>query len=167
MFEINDIVLYSGTEVCRVQEKREMPFLGGERILYYVLRPVYEDSPSNSTVFVPVDADESRIHRMFSAAELRDMLADDSRRVPWIDSALIRKKEYTDLLNRGNPAELIGLIRTLNNHRAAKLRIGQKFSDADEKYLTIAEKKLYPLFKYILNVDWEDFLPLITGRKTA
>lgn len=167
MFEINDIVLYNRTEVCRVQEKREMPFLGGERILFYVLRPVYEDSPSNSTVFVPVDADESRICRMCSADELRSMLTGGSRRVPWIDSALIRKKEYTDLLNRGNPVELIGLIRTLHDRREAVLRSGHKFSEADEKYLAAAEKKLYPLFKHILNVEWEDFLPMITDTTSA
>lgn len=167
MFEINDIVLYNRTEVCRVHEMREMPFLGGKRILYYVLRPVYEDSPSNSTVFVPVDAGESRVRKAFSAAELREMLADDSHRVAWIDSPMIRKKEYTDLLNRSHPVELIGLIRTLNDRRAAKQRTGQKFSEADEKYLSIAEKKLYPLFKYILNVTWEDFLPMVTDRKTA
>ena len=164
MFEVNDIVLYNRTEVCRVQEIRQMPFLGREMVDYYVLKPVYEDSPSNSTVYVPVSADESRVRRAFSADELRAMLTDDSVKVAWIDSPMIRKKEYTDILNRNHPAELIALIRAISRRRAEKLRAGQKLSEADEKYMLSAERKLYPLFRYILDVEWEDFLPMITGR---
>lgn len=164
MFQVNDIVLYNQTDVCRVQDVRKMPFLGQERIDYYVLKPVYEDSPSNSTVYVPVNADESRLRRAFTADELRQMLNDDSIHVAWIDSPMIRKKEYTEILNRSHPRELIGLIRTVARRRAEKLRAGQKFSDADEKYLAGAEKRLYPLFRYILNVEWSDFLPLIAGE---
>ena len=162
MFEVNDIVLYNQTDVCRVHEIRPMAFLGGERINYYVLKPVYDDSQANSTVYVPVDADESRVRRAFSADELRAMLTDRSRRVAWIDATLIRKKEYTDLLGRGQPAELLGLIRTLADHRAEQLRAGRKVSEIDEKYLVAAEKKLFPLFRYILGVDWEVFQQVVT-----
>ena len=162
MFEVNDIVLYNRTEVCRIQEIREMVCLG-ERSNFYVLKPVYDDSQANSTVYVPVDADESRIRRAFSVEELRAMLEDRSRKVPWFDAPLIRKKEYTDLLNRSQPAELIALIRTVSARRTEQPRAGRKFSEADEKYLAAAEKKLYPLFKYILDVEWEDFLPMVTA----
>lgn len=161
MFEVNDIVLYNRTDVCRVQEIREMACLG-ERSNYYVLKPVYEDTQANSTVYVPVGADESRVRRAFSVEELRAMLEDESRKVTWIDAPLIRKKEYTDILNRSHPAELIALIRTFSRRRAETLRAGRKFSEADEKYLAAAEKKLFPLFRYILNIEWEDFLPLVT-----
>lgn len=162
MFEVNDIVLYNRTDVCRVHEIRPMAFLGGERINYYVLKPVYDDSQANSTFYVPVDADESRVRRAFSADELRALLSDRSRRIPWIDAPLIRKKEYTDLLGRSQPAELLALIRTLADHRARQLSAGRKFSDADEKYLVAAEKKLFPLFRYILGVDWEAFQQVVT-----
>lgn len=162
MFEVNDIVLYNRTDVCRVQEIRPMACLGEYRD-YYVLKPVYDDSQANSTVYVPVSADESRVRRAFSADELRAMLADNSCRVPWLDSPLMRKKEYTELLGRSKPTELIALIRTLSAQRAAKLRTGHKFSEADEKYLLAAQKKLFPLFKYILNVEWEEFLSVITA----
>ena len=30
--------------------------------------------------------------------------------------------------------------------------------------ISSAEKRLYPLFKYILDVDWNDFLPMIAGE---
>ena len=60
--------------------------------------------------------------------------------------------------------ELIGLIRTICKRRSEKLRAGQKFSEMDEKTLSAAEKRLYPLFKYILDVDWNDFLPMIADE---
>lgn len=163
MFEVNDIVLYNQTDVCCVKEIREMPFLGNERINFYVLRPVYEDSGANSTLYVPVNAGEDRLHRAFSAEELKAMLAEGGKRVAWIEAPLIRKKEYTEILSRSQPSELIGLVRMLSEHRAARLRTGQKFGEADEKYLLGAQKRLFPLFRYILNVEWDDFLPLITG----
>ena len=81
MFEVNDIVLYNRTDVCRVHEIRRMACLG-EYSDYYMLKPVYEDSQANSVVYVPVDADESRIRRAFSVEELRAMLTDTSHRVP-------------------------------------------------------------------------------------
>ena len=163
MFQVNDIVLYNQTDVCRVQEVRRMPFLDSGYADFYMLKPVYEDSPANSTVYVPVTADESRIRRVFSADELKAMLADGSGSVRWIESPLIRKKEYSDLLNRNHPAELLGLIRTLSRCREEKQRVGQRFSDADEKTLQSAEKRLFPVFRYILNVEWEEFVELAAG----
>ena len=157
MFEVNDIVLYNRTDVCRVQEIRQMACLGHYKD-YYILKPVYDDSLANSTLFVPVDADENRICSAFTADELRALLACKHPSVPWLDSPLIRKKEYTELLGRSNPAELIGLIRTLSARRMELQNLGRKFSEADEKYLSAAEKKLYPLFKYSLGWEYEDFI---------
>lgn len=163
MFEINDIVLYNQTDICIVKEIREMPFPGEGRINFYVLRPMDDDSNANPTLYVPLNAGEERLHRMFSAEELKAMLAEGGKRIAWFDAPLIRKKEYSDILSRSRPQELIGLIRTLEEHRAARLRLGQKVSEADEKYLLSAQKRLFPLFRYILNVEWDDFLPLIAG----
>lgn len=159
MFQVNDIVLYNQTDVCRVHEIRVMTFPGEGSSEFYMLKPLYEDSPSNSTVYVPVSADADRICRMFSADELQRMLAERSGKcVRWIENPLGRKKEYGDMLSHNHPEELLGLIRTLSLCRAEKLRTGQRFSEADEKLLQAAEKRLYPMFRYILNVDWEEFL---------
>ena len=87
----------------------------------------------------------------------------DVCRVPWMESPLIRKKEYTELLGRGKPDELIALVRTLNAQRVAKLSAGHKLSEADEKYLSAAQKKLFPMFRYVLNVEWEEFLTVLSA----
>jgi len=165
MFEINDIVLYNQTDICRIEDIRTMPFLDRERINYYVLRPVYEENAGSQTLYVPVTADEARLHRAYSTAELREMLDSPEKTVHWNESPMIRKKEFNDILSRNDPAELIGLIRVVDARRAEKLNAGQKFSESDEKYLTAAEKRLFPLFRYILNVEWDVFLEMIVGRK--
>ena len=161
MFEVNDIVLYNRTDVCRIEVIRNMPFMGDERIDYYVLKPVYEESSGSSTLYVPITADENRLRRAFSAQELKDMLNTDVEQVEWIENSMLRKKAYNDILSRNHPAELIGLIRTMQQKSAEKMQAGQKLSESDEKYLTSAEKRLFPLFKYILNTDWDTFLNLI------
>ena len=166
MFQVNDIVLYNQTDVYRVQGIQSMPFLDQGRMDYYVLKPIYEDSPSNSTVYVPVDADSSRLHKAFSAAELQALLDEGGRKIAWIDAPTIRKKEYNALLNHGQPQDLIGLIRMLCNRREEKARRGLHMGEADEKLLLNAEKRLYPLFRYTLNVNWNDFLKLVTGERT-
>lgn len=165
MFQIGDIVLYNQTDVCRVQEIRSMPFMGRERIDYYVLKPVCEDSPSNSTVYVPVSADESRLHRAFSGDELKQMLDADGIEVPWTESPLIRKKEFHDILSRGQPKELLGLIRAIARRRTSKVQSGRGLTDAEEKVLLSAEKRLYPLFRCALNLEWNDFLTMVAGER--
>ena len=167
MFQINDIVLYNQTEVCRVEDIRVMPFLDSQRINYYVLKPIYDDSPANSTIYVPVMTDETRLRRAFSADELKQMLAGDGTDTPWIENATLRRRAFADILSRSHPGELIGLIRVLSDHRSKQLSAGRRFSDTDEKTLIAAEKQLYPLFRYILNVSQPDFLAMVTGESAA
>ncbi len=165
MFQVNDIVLYNQTDVCQVKDIRRMPFLGKEKIDYYVLKPVYEDSAANSTVYVPVGADESRLHRTFSAQELRDMLDDPGVEVLWIDCAGQRKMHFAEILSRNHPAELIALIRMLTDRRRDRIERGQRISEADEKVLQSAQKRLYPLFRCTLNVGWNEFLEMVSGKE--
>lgn len=162
MFAVNDIVVYNHTDVCRVEDIRAMPFPGEEHIEYYMLKPVYEETMNHSTLYVPVTAGEDRIRRAFTAQELMDMLAGPCGNFRWIDSAMIRKKEFNDVLGRNDPRELISMVRTVGAKRAEKLAAGQKFSDSDEKHLVLAQKRLFPLFRYTVHVEWEDFVRMLT-----
>lgn len=163
MFQVNDIVLYNQADVCRIDEIRKMPFMVKEYIDYYVLKPV-SDENSGMTTYVPIDADEKRLHRMFSADELREMIQHPSTAIRWIESPVIRKKEYSEWIANAHPSELIAMIRMLTEKRAEKIKSGHRVSESDEKLIASATKRLYPLFHYILDVEWENFLALITGE---
>lgn len=93
-------------------------------------------------------AGEDRIRKAFTAQELEQMLSEPNERFQWIDNAMIRKKEFSDVLSRNDPRELISLVRVISAKRAEKLASGQKISESDEKYLASAEKRLSPLFRY-------------------
>lgn len=165
MFAVNDVVIYNRTDVCRISEIKEMPFLGGERIEYYVLKPVYEEATGGSTLYVPVTAGEDRIRRSFTAEELLSMLEEPEECFRWIDSAMIRKKTFCDVLSRNDPRELISMARVAGKKRAEALAAGRKFSESDEKYLVTAQKRLYPLFRHVIRVEWEEFQKILAQGK--
>jgi len=147
MFEINDVVLHNRTDVCRITGIRQMPFLDRGMSEYYVLRPEGNDSAAGTTLYVPVDADESRLSRLFTADELAEMLESGSAKVRWIESPLVRKKVFSEIMSGNQPTELIALAGILTEQRARRLSCGQKFSESDEKLLTALRHRLLPLFR--------------------
>ena len=167
MFQIGDIVVYNGTDVCRVHEKCRMPFPGHGQMEYYRLKPLYEETASNSTLYVPVSAGEDRLRKAFNCDELRAMLEEEGRKVPWIDNAALRRKTYGELLRSGDTPALIGLIRTVSARREQARRAGKRSSDADEKLLQAAQKRLFPLFRYAMGVEWDEFIRLVGGTEDA
>lgn len=162
MFQVNDIVLHNQTEVCQVAEIRQMPFPDGERLECYVLKPVDEDG-AGTTIFVPV-SDPHRLRGMLSAGEVRNLLNVPAKPMPWTENAILRRKQFADVMSRSNPEELISMIRLLQSRRDERLRAGQRPSDADEKLLAAAVKRLYPLFRHALNVEWEEFGAMLSDQ---
>lgn len=91
---------------------------------------------------------------------LFDLLEKSTGQFRWIENAMIRRKEFNEILSRNNPVELMGLLRAMNILRCRKLAEGRKLGESDEKYLAVAQKRLFPLFQYAMHMEWEDFLAM-------
>ncbi len=159
-FQVNDSVLYGSEGVCRIADICEQDFLGA-RAEYYVLKPVYTPG---STVFVPV-ANETltaKMRRILSPDEIRSLIKTmPDEATLWIDDDNARRARYAEILQNGDRAELVGLIKALYHRREAQQAKGRKLHVADERYLHDAEKVLYDEFAHVLCIKRDEVLPFI------
>ena len=160
MFCIGDTVLYGSQGVCKIIEIAEKTF-GGDTILYYVLKPVYDE---NSTVFVPVSnaALVAKMRSVLSAEEVYDMIREmPDEETIWIDDENERKQQYHHILAESDRRKLVKMIKTLHLHRTAQNQKGRKLHQSDENMLKQAEKLLYNEFAMVLNIKPDEVLPFI------
>ena len=159
-FQVNDSVLYGAEGVCRIAEICEQDFMGA-RVQYYVLKPVYTPG---STVFVPVENDAlvAKMRRILSPDEIRCLIKTmpDEAKL-WIDDDKARRSRYAEILQSGERAELVGLIKALYFRREEQKAKGRKLHVADERYLHEAEKILYDEFAHVLHIKRDEVLPFI------
>ena len=161
MFCVNDTVLYGATGICRIADIRREKF-GGEEKLYYVLIPADNET---STIYCPVDGSKVKIRRLLSAGEIMELI----RYIPeagteWIDNDQQRKESFGEILRRGDRRELVGLLKTLYQHREEIIHAGKKFRQSDEKIMREAEKILHGEFAHVLNIAPDEVVPFIMGQ---
>lgn len=159
-FQVNDAVLYGAEGVCRIIDIGEQDFMG-TRAQYYVLKPVYTPG---STVFVPVENEmlTAKMRRILSPEEIRSLI----KTIPdeatlWIDDDNTRRARYAEILQKGDRAELVGVIKALYHRREEQQAKGRKLHVADERYLRDAEKVLYDEFAHVLCIKRDEVLPFI------
>lgn len=163
MFQVNDIVLYSSSGVCKITEITQKE-IGNQKIDYYVLKPVYEN---RSTVFVPTknEALLAKMRRLLSKEEIYALIREmPEEELIWIEDDAERKEEYRKLLLEGDRRQLVKLIKTLYLHQQKRLEAGKRVHIADSQFLREAEEALYNEFAYVLGLKREEVLPFIVGQ---
>lgn len=160
MFNINDTVMYRNAGVCKIADIRTEKF-GGEETLYYILKPVEEES---STIYCPVHSDTLHLRRLLSLEEIDALIqAMPDTETEWIENDQLRREKYSAILRRGDHRQLVGLIKTLYSQREEKQRQGRKFHLADEKIMTEAETTLYGEFAHVLHIQPSEVIDYIVG----
>ena len=163
MFQQNDTVLYGSQSVCVITEICEKK-IGGERLQYYTLKPVFGN---HDTIYIPCknEALTKKMRRILSAEEiyaLIDSLKNET--LEWIANDAERKEKYSEIIREGDRKTLALLIRTLYLHKEAQKAAGKKFHIADEQLLTRAQKLLHEEFAYVLNLAPQDIPPFIAQQ---
>lgn len=159
-FEVNDSVLYGAEGVCRIADICEQDFMGTQA-QYYVLKPVYN---AGSTVFVPVENETlvAKMRRILSPDEIRGLIKTmPDEDTLWIDDDNTRRARYAEIVQNGDRAELVGLIKALYRRQQEQQAKGRKLHAADERYLREAEKVLYDEFAHVLRIKRDEVLPFI------
>lgn len=145
MFGVNEIIHYGGSGVCRIQEITTMRF-GRTRERYYVLKPVYQNS---SLIYVPVD-NEVLVAKMRPALtrEEIDALIVEMPRVEtaWEDDSQLRKTNFDAMLRSNECRDLVVLIKTLQEHKSKRQKLGKALHVSDETYLREAQRLLFDEF---------------------
>lgn len=152
MFSNGDTVLYGAEGVCRLEGSTQRE-VGGRKLEYYVLKPVYREG---STVFVPKGNETltAKMRRVLSPEEIHRLIQEiPEEKELWIENEGERRVEYGRIVSNGDRRELIRVIKALYQRRRRQQELGKKFHLSDERFLKEAEEKLHGEFALVLNIQ--------------
>ncbi|MGN0591806.1 MAG: CarD family transcriptional regulator [Ruminococcus sp.] len=122
MYEVNDVILYRGTGVCKITAFTEKRF-GDETQACYALEPLYLN---NLTIFVPHTL-EQRMRKLRSREEIFSSLETlPELDTVWIPDVHMRRRKYRALLLDGTQEEMLQILKTLYLAKQRKQFRGQK-----------------------------------------
>ena len=145
MFSVNEKIHYGGSGVCIIQEIATMRF-GRTRERYYVLKPVYQNS---SLIYVPVENEAlvSKMRPVLTRQEVDALIEEmPSVETAWEDDSQQRKLSFDALLRSNRCRDLVVLIKTLQEHKVVRAKLGKSLHVSDETYLREAQRLLFDEF---------------------
>lgn len=152
MLQIGSQVVYGIHGVCTIIEV-EARRVDRKKVEYFVLEP--NDQPG-ARFYVPTQNQValSKLRPLLTREALDALLvSEDTHRECWIPEENLRKQKYRELINGGDRAALISMIRALQQHKESQLAAGRKFHLSDENFLRDAEKMLRSEFSYVLGMS--------------
>ena len=154
MYLVGDRVLYGMHGVCEISGVEERA-IDRKKIPYFVLTPLDQ---SGAKFYIPMnnEAALSKLRPIISKDALNELLESDAViQDGWIQDESQRKQRYKDLINGGDRAALIRMIRSLYQHKKNQTAAGRKFHLCDENFLRDAEKLLDSEFALVLQMPRE------------
>ena len=157
MHKIGENVVYGGNGVMTVVDIREERF-GDTMRSYYVLREV--GSRSESLTFVPTDNEKlvSQMRALLTRDEIIEVLR-SSKNAPdceWAKDSRSRTERFRQIMESGDRAKIISMIRTIYNAGIRREDEGKKNFLSDENAMRKAEKLLYSEFSLVLGIPEEE-----------
>lgn len=154
MYQVGDRVLYGMHGVCEISGVEER-IIDRKKIPYFVLTPLDQ---SGAKFYIPMNNETalSKLRPIISKDALNELLESDAVvQDGWIQDESQRKQRYKDLINGGDRAALIRMIRSLYQHKKNQTAAGRKFHLCDENFLRDAEKLLDSEFALVLQMPRE------------
>lgn len=162
-FNVNDTIIYGTHGICRIAEIAEKDLTGVKKT-YYVLHPV---GSGNSTYFVPTDSETlvAKMRKILSEAEINELIDSmAAETADWIENDVDRKAHYARVIAKGDPVELIRVIKAIFLEKKAREAVGKRLHAADEHFLKDAEDLLYSEFRYVLKLNENQLMTYIFER---
>ena len=163
MYNRGEQVLYGSHGVCLIIDI-EVKSVDKKEITYYVLEPLEQPG---SRYYIPIHNKTAvtKLSRLLSAEELQALLVSiKNSDGGWILDEGKRKQHYRELINSGDRAALLGMIRALYRHKQEQIEAGRKFHLCDENFLHDAEKLLREEFSLVLEIPKEQVGNYIAER---
>lgn len=161
MFNIGDLIIYSGEGVCKVEEIGN-PVIGGKTAdrLYYTLSPLYRSgrvlAPVEGKVFMrPVMSREDAM-ALIEAIPATEEEACEERNLRMLT------EHYQTRLQQYDPMELVRVIKSVQKKRELALSRGKKLGQIDERFMHRAEEMLYGELAVALEIEKNQVLNFIT-----
>ena len=151
MFKKGDVVVYSASGVCEVEEISKKSF-GSFSAEYYVLRPLMQKA---STVFVPTAnaALTKKIHPVLTQSEFEAVFNLIKTRAPQRpETESERHNRFIEILENGDRVGLMLMVYDLNCYSHEQQQNGRRLHIGDEKLLHTAENMLFEEVAYVFNI---------------
>lgn len=161
MFEKGEYIVAGNNGICQVREitHLDMRSANKER-LYYVLVPI---DASDRKIYSPVD-NAKVIMRNVLTREEAEQLIDEISDIAQIEEHDFREDEYKEIMKTCDCKEWVKIIKTLYNRKKNRIESGKKATVTDEKYLKLAEDRLYSELAFAIGKDKSEMVEYITNR---
>ena len=138
MYQINDIIFYGGTGICRIDDIGTEPFDGAPRdVLYYIMHTLSEP---RQTIFNPVSNERVFMRHLLTREEAEAFLAEASAiEALSAPSSKLLREEYTKEMKTYVPTGWVRVMRTFMEREAAAVRV----TDAERAFFEAAKRHLY------------------------
>ena len=164
MFRVNDVIIYGAQGVCKITGTEEKA-IGGKKKTYFILKPV---SDKGATIFVPTDNALvlGKMRRLLTKEEVHGLIDSmPDKDAVWIENENERKEHYKNILAKGEPQELIQMMKAIYAHKKEREAEGKRLRMSDEQFWKDAEQILYNEFQYVLEMkDKNDLVNYILSR---
>ena len=163
MFQAGDVIVCGTHGVCRVEKVGPLSSAVADRDrLYYTLKPLYE---RGSVVFTPVDNEKMVIRPVISREEaLRLIDGIRDAEALGIEDERKREENYKTALKSCRGEELVKMIKTINARKRSRAARGKKATDADSRYVKLAEDYLYGELAISLDLERDQVKAFIRER---
>jgi CarD family transcriptional regulator len=162
MFKVDDLIIYDGTGVCRVEAISQVDFVEDDG-QYYVLRPLYK----NGTIYTPVEGNRVYMRTVMSREEALHLID----RIPAVDADVYKSnsiqqlsKHYQAVIETHDMEALIGLTKSLHRKSADAGRQNRHLGQIDRKYMKRAEDLLFGELAAALDIPKDDVTDFIFTR---
>ena len=164
MFQVGEKVLYGTAGACTITEICKKSFGDAGEKEYYVLVPIHD---GRSTLYVPCvnEALVAKMKKLLSAEEIMTLIDSmPDADLEWISDERKRQEYFKTALKNGDRREIMGIAKSLYNHRKYVLSLGRKLHSCDDKVFREAEKLLCDEFAVVLGMKPSEVMPFIIRR---
>lgn len=158
MYEIGTVVIYGSEGACKIIEIKNLCFGGAsQESSYYILSPIANPS---SRVFVPCDNEKlvSKMQKVLSCEEIKDMISEESNDIEWIKDNRQRNKTFKEILLTYDRRQILALTKLLYK---TKLNSESRLFTSDEEMLKKTVKILHSEFSLVFDISIDEVIPFI------
>lgn len=162
--KVNDYVMYKKEGICKIIDIRSENFSGMGDKIYYVMQNVYDE---NSILYVPVDCKEidKNMRHILSVEEINSIItASGETENYWIDDSKMRTLRFEQILNQGDRAEILWIVKTLSLYKLKLEEQKKKLYSSDMKIFTTAQKMITEEFAFALDIPKTEVTSYIIDR---
>ena len=155
MFEQGALVTYGIHGLCKITKVENMR-VERKEIEFYVLEPVKQPG---SYYYVPTQNKTavSKLRPILTKEQLDDLLTSlDITTDSWIADENARKQRYRELINSGDRAALISMVKLIYMQKELLLSQGKKLHLSDDNFLRDAKTVLNSEFSVVLGIEQEN-----------